>query len=75
MRAYRRWLELSEKDADLTVEAVLAQQQERDKRDTDRAVAPLRAADDAVLLDTSDMTIEQATAQAIAVINARLDAA
>ena len=40
-----------------------------------RAVAPLRAADDAVVLDTSDMTIDQAVAQAIATINARLDAA
>ena len=75
VRAYRRWLELSEKDTDLQVEDVLAQQQERDKRDTERAVAPLRAADDAVVLDTSDMTIDQAVAQAIATINARLDAA
>ena len=75
VRAHRRWLELSEKDANLLLEDVLAQQQERDKRDTNRAVAPLVAADDAVVLDTSDMTIDQAVASAIATINARLDAA
>ncbi len=75
VRAHRRWLELSEKDPALQLDDVLAQQQERDKRDMERAVAPLRPAEDAVLLDTSDMTIDQAVAQAIATINARLDAA
>ena len=37
----------------------------RDERDTGRGAAPLRMADDAVLLDTSDMTVEQAIQAAI----------
>ncbi len=72
VRAHRRWLELSEKEPTLQEADVLAQQQERDARDMERKVAPLRAADDAVELDTSGMTIEEAVAQAVTLIEARL---
>jgi cytidylate kinase len=40
----------------------------RDERDSHRSAAPLRMADDAVLLDTSNMTIDQAVAAAIAIV-------
>jgi CMP/dCMP kinase len=72
VRAGRRHAELVEKSPDLTVTDVLADLQARDARDSERAVAPLRAAADAVPLDTSAITIEQAVAAAIAVVNTAL---
>ena len=43
----------------MTYEEVLADMNARDEKDTTRAAAPLRAAEDAVLLDTSDLTLEE----------------
>ena len=59
VRARRRWLELQEKGAPDTYEAVLADLIARDERDSNRAIAPLRPADDAVLFDTSGMTLQE----------------
>ena len=59
VRARRRWLELQEKGTPATYEAVLADLSARDERDSNRAIAPLRPADDAVLLDTSGMTLQE----------------
>ena len=59
VRARRRWLELQEKGAPDTYEAVLADLIARDERDSNRAIAPLRPANDAVLLDTSGMTLQE----------------
>ena len=70
VRAHRRWLELSQKDPELKEADVLAGQLERDKRDSERAVSPLRMAADAVLLDTSAMDIAAAVQAAIAVVEA-----
>ena len=67
-RAERRFAELRGSGSDTTLDAVLADVQARDARDAGRATAPLVAAADAVLIDTSDLTIAQAVAQAIAVI-------
>lgn len=53
VRARRRFEELCDKGNDVTFEAVLRDQRERDHEDANRAVAPLRPADDAVLYDTS----------------------
>ncbi len=61
VRAHRRWAELGGDEA-----AVLAEVMERDARDSGRTTAPLRPATDAVVLDTSALTIEQAVARAIA---------
>ena len=58
IRAERRWKQLA--DADLSYEAVLADIRTRDARDAGREDSPMRPADDAVLLDTSEMTIEAA---------------
>jgi len=65
-RAERRFLELTNNGIDVTRDEVLADVQARDERDMNRAEAPLRPAEDAILLDTSDLSIDQAVAQAIA---------
>lgn len=69
VRAHRRWLELGGDEA-----LVLAEVKERDARDMGRADAPLRPADDAVLIDTSAMTIDEAVAHAVATVRTALDA-
>ncbi len=58
-RAQRRFDELKEKGLDVTYQKVLADMKERDKNDSTRACAPLRQADDAVLVDTSSLTFEE----------------
>ncbi|MGL5008776.1 MAG: (d)CMP kinase [Paracoccaceae bacterium] len=67
VRAHRRWLELGGDEA-----AVLAEVMERDARDMGRADAPLRAAGDALVLDTSVMTVAEAVARACAAVEAAL---
>ncbi len=58
-RARRRFEELIGKGMDVSYEDVLADMIARDKRDSERAAAPLKAADDAVLVDTSGNTLER----------------
>lgn len=72
VRAERRYLELEAKGEDVSRDGVLADLQVRDKRDRERDAAPLAAAADAVVLDTSEMSIEVAVAKAVAVIAARM---
>jgi cytidylate kinase len=69
VRAHRRWLEVGGAEAQ-----VLAEVRERDARDIGRADAPLRAAADAVVLDTSELDIAAAVAKAEAVVKAALAA-
>lgn len=71
VRAHRRWLDLTALGEHVTEADVLAQLQERDRRDSERATAPLKPAPDAVLLDTSAMTIPEAVARAVAEVLAR----
>ena len=59
VRAKRRYLELQQKGSTESYESVLQKIIERDEQDTHREVAPLKAADDAVILDTSDMSVEE----------------
>jgi len=66
-RARRRHEELRERGDSSTFESVLAEVRERDARDAARDVAPMRAADDAVLLDSSKLTI----AEVVAIITER----
>ena len=73
-RAHRRWLELTEGGHDVTKSEVLASIKERDARDASRDTAPMVAADDAIKLDTSDMSIEQAVKAATAHVRAKYDA-
>lgn len=58
-RAKRRWLELREKGIDEPYEDVLREMLERDERDMNRKIAPLRRAEDAVLFDTSALSPEE----------------
>ncbi|WP_286355240.1 (d)CMP kinase [Geothrix oryzae] len=58
-RARRRFLELQAKGQGAVFEEVLADQRRRDEADSTRAVAPLRPAEDAVELDSSDLTLDQ----------------
>lgn len=64
-RANRRYKQLIEKGFPANMAALLQDLSERDARDTQRAVAPLKPAEGAHLLDTSGMTIEQAVAQVL----------
>ena len=68
VRAERRFLELEGKGAEVTRDQVLTDVRERDARDSERSAAPMKAADDAILLDTSDLSIEAALAKAIEII-------
>lgn len=70
-RTERRFLELAAKDSSVSRAAVRADLEARDARDRERAVAPMKPAADAILIDTSDMTIDQA----FAVASAHVDAA
>lgn len=58
-RAKRRYDELTEKGENCDFEEIARDIQERDARDMNREIAPLKKADDAVLVDSSDMTIEE----------------
>jgi cytidylate kinase len=60
VRAERRWKQLVGQGEAVTFEEILADIRKRDERDGGRASAPMTQAPDAVLLDTSEMTIEQA---------------
>lgn len=58
-RAQRRYKQLKEKGVHVNLAEVLEELLIRDKRDQDRSIAPLKPADDALILDTTDMSIEQ----------------
>ncbi|HTR83282.1 MAG TPA: d(CMP) kinase [Reyranella sp.] len=68
IRAERRYQELRARGVDTIKPRVLAEMAERDRRDSERAAAPLKAAPDAWLLDTSDMDADAAFAAAVAFI-------
>jgi cytidylate kinase len=71
-RAERRWKELAAKGDASTYEEVLADVKQRDYQDTHRAAAPLRQAEDAVLVDTSALDFEQSVAAMKAAIDAKI---
>jgi cytidylate kinase len=68
IRAERRHKELLERGESSIYARVLQDMKERDERDTNRSVAPLKPAEDAFILDTSDLDAEQAFAAALAEI-------
>lgn len=72
VRAHRRYLELTKNGTIIGETEVLADIQSRDARDSGRAVAPLRQAADAYLLDTTHLDIEAATERALQVVRAAL---
>ena len=70
-RVERRYQELRARGADTIKPRVLAEMAERDRRDSERAAAPLKAAPDAYHLDTSDMDADAAFAAALAFISSK----
>ena len=67
-RARRRYKQLRDGGASADYERVLADIVERDERDSNRSVAPLKPADDAVVIDTSELSIDQVMEQVLALV-------
>lgn len=72
IRAQRRHAELRARGVSVTVDRVLADIRARDERDSHRSAAPLRMADDAMLLDTSFLSIEAAVKRAVDLVEGRV---
>ncbi|MCR5675686.1 MAG: (d)CMP kinase [Lachnospiraceae bacterium] len=66
VRAHRRFLELKERGEEADEEQIRRDIEERDERDRNREISPLRQADDAVYLDTSALTIDEVTERILA---------
>lgn len=73
-RARRRFLEMKEKGEECSEEEIRKEIEERDYRDMHREISPLVQAKDAILLDTSDMTLEQVVEKITALAKERLHA-
>jgi CMP/dCMP kinase len=74
VRARRRYEELFQKGNDSTLDAVLADQTKRDRDDASRAVAPLKAAEDAIRVDSSSLPLSEVVQKLERVIRERLAA-
>lgn len=72
VRAVRRHKELSEGGGTLTYDEILADIKDRDFNDSTRDFAPLKQTDDAILIDTSDMTIDEVTDKVLSYIKERI---
>ena len=70
-RALRRYKELVAKGQQVDLAQLQEDIASRDKQDSERAISPLRQAEDALLLDTSDMNIEQVTARILQLVEER----
>lgn len=68
VRAQRRFLELKEKGAEEPYEKVLKELKERDYQDSHREIAPLKPAEDSVIVDTSEMPLEESIATVVNLI-------
>jgi cytidylate kinase len=71
-RARRRWLELRGRGTEADPAQVLAELRARDEQDAARAVAPMKPAEDAVLIDTTELDADAAFARALAVVEGKL---
>lgn len=71
-RARRRFLELQKRGMEKPYEDILAEQEQRDYNDTHRAVAPLKPADDSVIVDTTELDFEQSKEKILSVIREKL---
>ena len=71
-RADRRFKELQKRGQNATYAAVLMDMKERDARDAERSLAPTKPAPDAVMLDTTELTAEQAFAEAVRIADMTL---
>lgn len=71
VRARRRWLEMKEKGMEESFEQVLEEVRRRDEQDMNRAVEPLRQAEDAVLVDSSELSFNETVARILAIVEAK----
>jgi cytidylate kinase len=71
-RAKRRYKQLKDKGMDANLPALVAELEARDRRDSERSAAPLKAADDAVLVDTTDMGIDEVVDRVMHMASLRL---
>lgn len=71
-RAERRLKELKEMGQEATFEEVVANLKERDEKDSTRAIAPLKKADDAIEIDTSNITIEEQVERVIQLVREKM---
>ena len=74
-RARRRHNQLKEKGLDVSLAALSQEIRERDRRDSSRAVAPLRPAEDAVVIDSTGIPIEGVVDAVLALVGQRFPAA
>ena len=75
VRAERRLKEVRGRGMDAPFEDVLADIKARDERDSTREAAPLKQAPDAILLETSDLDVAQAIAEAVRLVEQKLETA
>lgn len=73
-RAFRRYQQLKSKGMQVNLDEVLKELLIRDKRDIERAVSPLKPAADAVIIDTTGLSVEQVLASVLELGRARIDA-
>jgi cytidylate kinase len=71
VRARRRWIEERERGRDVTLNRIGAELEERDCRDRGRAATPLVKADDAFLIDTSDMNIDGVVERVLEIVESQ----
>lgn len=72
VRAGRRYKEMIEKGEEADLEAIKAQIKERDERDMNREISPLKQAEDAVLVDTSDMSIDEVVERILGIVEKKI---
>lgn len=72
-RANRRYKELLEKGAECNVDEIQRDIEERDRRDMNREISPLRQAEDAVLVDSSEMSIDEVVATLIRIFHEKTE--
>ncbi|HIE05035.1 MAG TPA: (d)CMP kinase [Candidatus Latescibacteria bacterium] len=74
-RARRRWRELSERGMDVSLEDVERELEERDRKDSAREHSPLRRAPDALLVDTTNLSVEEQVERIVRMVEAYVQAA
>lgn len=67
-RARRRWLQLKEMGVDEDLDALIANLRQRDDQDRNRAIAPLKPADNAVIIDTAGLTPGQVVERVVVMV-------
>jgi len=72
-RARRRWKELGERGVNVSLEEVERELAERDRKDAEREHAPLRRAPDAIVVDTTDLSIDEQVDRIVQMIKAYID--